>query len=241
MAIFADFQGLDAQAFLEKITELRAEDPARALAELEEAPKQLSDDAEVRLARADLSWELHGAEAALPMLEKLVEDVADYADARHMLGCVYDEAGREADKVEQFSEVLRLDNTTEPVLDPDEYAALEDLIVDAAESGITRLPLEFRTRLSGVPILVEGRPSEDLVEQGFDPRALGLFDGPTDLDRSNAEITEFPTRIVLYASNLLEQSVDEEQLRSEVETTVLHEVGHYFGLDEDDLERMGLD
>ena len=40
--------------------------------------------------------------------------------------------------------------------------------------------------------------------------------------------------------NLLAESVDEDQLREEVETTVLHEIGHYFGLDEDDLDRIGL-
>ena len=231
----------DTQAFLERIRALRAIDAARALAEIEQAPEPFSGDAEVRLTRADLSWELHGPEAALPVLEQLVEDEADYADARHMLGCVYEQAGREADKVEQFSEVLRLDATTEPALDAEEYRELEDLIVEAAESGLDRLPPEFRVRLTDVPILVEGRPSEALVEQGFDPRALALFEGPPHLDRNNAEPTESPTRIVLYAANLLDQSVDEEQLRSEVETTVLHEVGHYFGLDEDDLERMGLD
>jgi predicted Zn-dependent protease with MMP-like domain len=241
LANITDFKSLDPQAFLERIAKLRSDDPARALAELDHAPGRLAEDAEVRLTRADLNWEVHGPEVALPLLEKLVEDIADYADARHMLGCVYEETGREADKVQQFSEVLRLDQTCDPAINSEEYAELEDLIVEAAENGLDRLPLEWRTRLSGVPILVEGRPSEDLVEQGFDPRALGLFEGPTHADETNAEIAGFPTRIVLFASNLLEQTVDEEQLRSEVETTVLHEVGHYFGLDEDDLERMGLD
>lgn len=231
----------DTQDFLERIRALRAVDPQQALAEVERAPERLSSDAEVRLTHADLSWEVHGPEAALPVLEQLVEDEADYADARHMLGCVYEQAGREAEKVEQFSEVLRLDATTEPALDAEEYRELEDLIVEAAESGLDRLPPEFRIRLTDVPILVEGRPSEDLVEQGFDPRALALFEGPTHLDQKNAEVAESPTRIVLFAANLLEQALDEEQLRSEVETTVLHEVGHYFGLDEADLERMGLD
>jgi predicted Zn-dependent protease with MMP-like domain len=46
---------------------------------------------------------------------------------------------------------------------------------------------------------------------------------------------------VLYTANLLADSLDDEELKIEVETTVLHEVGHYFGLDEEDLERLGLD
>lgn len=238
--MFSQFTDINPQAFLSELAMLRAKDPEAALAELERAPPRLAEDAEVRLAHADLAWEVNGADAALPLLEQLVRDVADYADARHMLGCLYEEAGREADKVEQFSEVLRLDQTSDPALSTDEYAELEELIVNAAESGLDQLPLEFRTQLSEVPILVESRPSADLVDQGFDPRALGLFEGPTHMDRQNAEASVTPTRIVLYAANLLEQSVDDDQLRSEVETTVLHEVGHYFGLDEEDLERMGL-
>jgi predicted Zn-dependent protease with MMP-like domain len=238
---FSQFTRPDPQAFLAQLAELRARDPQAALAELERTSPPLAEDAEVRLVQADLTWEVRGSADALPLLERLVADVGDYADARHMLALAYEEAGRDEDKVEQFSEVLRLDETNDPPLDAEEYRELEELIVSAAESGIEQLPLTFRTQLSEVPILVEARPSADLVEQGFDPRALGLFEGPTHLDHKNAEASETPSRIVLYAANLLEQSVDEDQLRSEVETTVLHEVGHYFGLDEEDLERMGLD
>jgi predicted Zn-dependent protease with MMP-like domain len=219
----------------------RVEDPEAALARLETEPA-LSRQPELRLAHADLVWELRGADAAQAFLERLVADVPDYADARHLLACVYDELGREDDKVEQFLEVLRLDEASDedPIEAYDEQA-LEELIVESAESGLTRLPPEFRKRLSEVPILVEPRPSEDLVRQGFDPRALGLFEGPTHLDHQNAEASEQPTRIVLYVSNLLAECVDEDQLREEVETTVLHEVGHFFGLDEGDLRRIGLD
>jgi predicted Zn-dependent protease with MMP-like domain len=50
-----------------------------------------------------------------------------------------------------------------------------------------------------------------------------------------------PTRIVLYTANLTASCQDQDELEREVEITVLHEVGHYFGLDEDDMERLGLD
>lgn len=239
--MFSQFIRPDAQAFLAELDALRVTDPETALVRLEHAPPQVAQDAEVRLAHADLIWQVRGSDAALTLLEQLVVDVADYADARHMLGSIYEEKGREADKVEQFSEVLRLDETTYHSLDASEYADLEEIIVRAAESGLDQLPVRFRSQLSDVPILVESRPSAELVERGFDPRALGLFEGPTHLDHRNAEASEIPTRIVLYAANLLEQSASEDQLRSEVETTVLHEVGHFFGLDEDDLLRMGLD
>ena len=118
---------------------------------------------------------------------------------------------------------------------------LEDLIVNAAEETVAGLPQAFRERLEGVPILVAPRPDEELVREGFDPRALGLFEGPTSAEHEGNEASDMPTRIVLFAANLLAESVDEEQLKAEVATTVLHEVGHYFGLEEDDMERLGLD
>jgi predicted Zn-dependent protease with MMP-like domain len=171
----------------------------------------------------------------------LVKDVPDYADARHLLGSAYEELGDERNKVEQFLEVLRLDEGLDEALEDEDAAELENLIVEAAEQTISGLSEPFRERLESVPILVEPRPSEDLVREGFDPRAFGLFEGPTHVEHQNGEASEVPTRIVLYASNLLAESLDEDQLREEVETTVLHEVGHYFGLDEDDLARLGLD
>jgi predicted Zn-dependent protease with MMP-like domain len=229
------------EEFLIDVEMLRAEDPKAALEKLEAAPGALSGEPEVRLLHADLSWELQGASAARPELEALVAAVPDYADARHMLGCVYDELGLEKSKVEQFLEVLKLDEGLDHELEGVDERELEDLIVRTAEEAVARLPEPFRTKLAGVPILVEARPGPDLVHEGFDPRALGLFEGPTHLDHENAEASATPTRIALYSANLLAESVDENQLCAEVETTVFHEVGHYFGLDEDDLTRIGLD
>jgi len=75
----------------------------------------------------------------------------------------------------------------------------------------------------------------------LDPRSLGLFEGPSDRERSLGEASDRPTRIVLYSANLLGSSDDADELRYEVEVTVRHEIGHFFGLEEDDLERLGLD
>lgn len=227
--------------FLVEVETLRGEDPSAALAKLERAPSELARRPESRLLAADLTWEISGAKAARPLLSSLVKDVPDYADARHLLGAALEELGDERGKVEQFLEVLRLDQGLDEALEEGDAEDLEDLIVDAAEQTINGLPQGFREQLANVPILVEQRPSEDLVREGFDPRAFGLFEGPTHAEHQNGEASEVPTRIVLYSANLLAESLDEDQLREEVETTVLHEAGHYFGLDEDDLARLGLD
>jgi len=228
---------------LVEVEAARGEDPEAALARLEDADEELQQRPEARLLASDLTWETSGAESARPRLEELVRDVPDYADARHLLGCIYDELGQESAKVEQFLEVLRLDEGLDPMLDVDDPRAVEDVIVEAAEGAVAALPEAFRERLTDVPILVEPRPSEELVREGFDPRALGLFEGPTHAEREQGDAAQAAetTRIVLYSANLASESLDEDQLRTEVATTVWHEVGHYFGLDEDELTRMGLD
>lgn len=230
-----------ADDFLIEVETLRGEDPTAALEKLQGAAKEVTRRPEVKLLAADLTWEISGPEAALPLVESLVRDVPDYADARYLLGSLYDELGKDRQMVEEFLEVLRLDEGLDSGLNAEEGQELEDLIVSAAEETVAGLPQAFRERLQSVPILVSARPDEELVREGFDPRALGLFEGPTDLSHQNNEASAVPTRIVLFSANLLAESVDEEQLKSEVATTVLHELGHYFGLEEDDMERLGLD
>ena len=225
--------------FLVEVETLRGRDPAAALEKLSHAPAELARRPEARLVAADLIWEISGAKAARPLLATLVRDVPDYADARHLLGATLEELGDEPGKVEQFLEVLRLDEGLGEALDEGDAKELEALIVDAAQRVIRDLPERFRQQLADVPILVEARPSEDWVREGFDPRALGLVEGPTPAERQNGDAGAVPTHIVLFSANLLAESLDEDQLREEVENTVLEEVGHYFGLDEDDLRRLG--
>ena len=79
------------------------------------------------------------------------------------------------------------------------------------------------------------------MREGFDPRALGLFEGADDAGQRSGEIQVAPTRIVLFYANLLASFPDEDALREEIDITIRHEVGHFFGLDEDDMERLGLE
>jgi predicted Zn-dependent protease with MMP-like domain len=117
-----------------------------------------------------------------------------------------------------------------------------DRMVAIARRVLGEIPLKWRARFTDVPIIVEERPSEDLVREGFDPRALGLFEGPDHAARTGGNSYVAPTRIVLYAANLAAfvDPNDDEELAAEIEITLLHEIGHYFGLDEDDLEKLGL-
>ena len=80
-----------------------------------------------------------------------------------------------------------------------------------------------------------------IIEEGFDPRALGLFEGPDDFGQRSVHAPPTPSRIVLFYMNLEASFPERDALAEEIEVTILHELGHYFGLDEDDVERLGLE
>jgi predicted Zn-dependent protease with MMP-like domain len=95
--------------------------------------------------------------------------------------------------------------------------------------------------MENVPILIEDFPGMDLVGgEDVSPQILGIFVG---VPRTQAVLTnQVPDidRIVLFKKNLEKICQDREDLIDQIQITVRHEVGHYLGLDEDDLERLGL-
>lgn len=192
------------------------------------------DDPDVRYGRALIAQESGDVEAAVSELKLALETDPDFADAHYVLGQLFEELDDQASAVHHYLRTRALDarGDKEGQEDSAELARIERV----ARETIEALPPEFAQRLSSVPVIMEPRPSHALVESGFDPRALGLFDGPEHGD----DDIPAPTRIVIYTTNLLSHFAPDE-LDEQVETTILHEVGHYFGLDEDDMERLGLE
>jgi predicted Zn-dependent protease with MMP-like domain len=104
---------------------------------------------------------------------------------------------------------------------------------------LASLPGDVGARLANVAVVVMDRPPREVVAEGFDPRAYGLFEGPTDAAEWDAPIG--PTRVVLFVANLVADfGDDDDRIAEETRTTVLHEIGHYFGLDEDEVADLGL-
>lgn len=194
-----------------------------------------ADPAELAYAEARLAWLEHGAAAALPLLARVIELEVRHADAHYDLGCLAEERGERAEMIERFLRVRALDAES----DRDGGIGVAehfDHIERVAREVLDGLPGMFGERLGHVPVLIERRPSRALVEDGFDPRAFGLFEGATDSERD----APAPTRIVLFACNLLASFPDEPELSEQIELTLLHEIGHFFGLDEDQLDELGL-
>lgn len=108
---------------------------------------------------------------------------------------------------------------------------------------IDKLPKEFREQLRNVEIVVETRPSIELLRaEGLDPREdtlYGIYQGVPLPDRSALDPPLLPDKITIFAEPLLEDFPDPDELREEIRLTVLHEIAHYFGMEEEDIEDLG--
>jgi predicted Zn-dependent protease with MMP-like domain len=108
---------------------------------------------------------------------------------------------------------------------------------------IDRLPRSFREQLLNVEFVVEERPSIELLRaEGLDPRRdtlYGIYQGIPLPDRSSLDPPLLPDKITIFAEPLLEDFPDPEELREEIRLTVLHEIAHYFGMDEEEIEDLG--
>ncbi|MFQ3578068.1 MAG: metallopeptidase family protein [Verrucomicrobiia bacterium] len=104
-----------------------------------------------------------------------------------------------------------------------------------ARRFILSLPSEIREAAEDVLIVTRLRPDSE-----EDDDLLGLFEGPTRGELA-AGASEIPPRITLFAENLWQEADEDlETLEEEVEVTLFHEIGHYIGLDEEDLEARDL-
>jgi predicted Zn-dependent protease with MMP-like domain len=104
---------------------------------------------------------------------------------------------------------------------------------------ILALPKPLRERAEKLPVTFERQPNVDLQSDGIEADTLGLFTGPEFSDEENVPM---PPQIILFLENIWGVAETNEKLFcEEVRTTFLHELGHYLGLDEDDLIERGLE
>jgi predicted Zn-dependent protease with MMP-like domain len=101
------------------------------------------------------------------------------------------------------------------------------------EKTMLALPKPLRERAEKLPVMFERRPNEYLQSDGIEADTMGLFIGPEFADEENVPM---PPQIFLFLENIWDVAeTNEKHFREEIRTTFLHELGHYLGLDEDDL------
>ena len=115
---------------------------------------------------------------------------------------------------------------------------------EIAAEAIEALPAEFKPYLADCVLAVEPRASREKLEDlgvPEDEELFGLYEGVALVDRHFDDLPGPPPRVTLYSEPLLEACATEAELRREIQLTVLHEVGHHFGLDEKRLEELGFE
>lgn len=106
------------------------------------------------------------------------------------------------------------------------------------------LPASFQEHLENVSVVVEDEPTRELLESmGADPddpsdTLFGLYEGVPLTERLHDDVL-MPDQITIFRRALLDWAESEEEIVDEVRITVLHEIGHFFGMDEEKLDELG--
>ena len=119
--------------------------------------------------------------------------------------------------------------------------ALERIAKTEVAALRLELPREMARRAAEVPVVMLPRPTKAMARDGVDPDLLGLFVGPNCAEGAESG-DPLPPEILLFLENLWDYAEgDEEIFREEVRVTYFHELGHYIGLEEGELEDRGLE
>lgn len=109
------------------------------------------------------------------------------------------------------------------------------------ERALSEVPGEFASALEEVPVEIRDHPTaEQRRKVGVTDRSLllGLYQG-SPLTQRSVEAPPMPAVIYIFQNDIELASASEAELVAQVRKTVLHEIGHHFGLDEDDLKNLG--
>lgn len=219
---------------------LELDRPDEAAGELGLAVELDADDGEFR---AYLAWALFRAgrfAEADPQIEQALLADDRLAEAHHVRGLLLERRGRlvEADRCFKRSADLAPDWFFAPRRFSDAEFRRQ---LDIARAALRE---EFRTHLDRVTVLVEDLPSDATLFEEQPPldaeQLLGLFCG-VSLDGLGGSSAggDLPPRIYLFKRNLERCASDPEELAEQIRVTLYHELGHYLGMDEDQLDDSG--
>ena len=111
------------------------------------------------------------------------------------------------------------------------------------EEALDTLPMAVRVRMENVTVIVEDDPTEEQIDcVGLDPRCdtlFGFYEGSPLPERSHDFGMALPDRITLFYRPLVETFHGPAEIREQIRRTVVHEVAHFLGLDDDEIERLG--
>jgi predicted Zn-dependent protease with MMP-like domain len=175
-------------------------------------------------------WKLDDADRAL--FRFVPADDADEAESEWYRGLLAEFRGKDPSR--HFRRAAKLA--------PDTYAVpvrLADGEIDeVVESALEALPGPVRDAVAGAVVEVRDLPEP---HPDVDPLSLGLYTGTNLLERSVQDGGRLPAKIEVYRKNVERIARDRDEAVEELRITLLHEIGHHLGYDEEGLERLGLE
>jgi tetratricopeptide (TPR) repeat protein len=197
------------------------------------------DNHEAKYEKALALFELCRFREAKVAFASLLKDKERAAHAHQHLGLLLEREGQWTKAEEHFQKAR--------VLEPEDFPPPPLPSADEFKAQVTRamadLPADMRKDLEGVPVATEEIPAEDDLmanQPPLSPTILGLFRGPSLHEPCDG--SETPCRsVALYRRNLARAVRTPEELREQIRVTLLHEIGHLRGEDDEELAARGLE
>lgn len=211
-----------------------------ALSAFDRAGEELGNDPELLQERGIALFHLWRLDDARQCLERVVAIEPEAPWALHYLAVIEDRKG-EREKAEAY---FRRAHEADPEGMPLPFRIPEKEFDGLVEEAIAQLPEKVRRYLSNVAIAVEAYPQESEFEgdEEVSPSVLGVFRGSPLGEKATFDPwSHFPNSILLFQRSLENSVATREELVDEIGITLLHEVGHFLGFDEDDLRERDLD
>ena len=193
-------------------------------------------------AHAALAWAYFRAcrfEASQEAADKAAQLDPEMAEAHHLQGLLAERGGDEDAAQESFAEARRLDEERYP----EPIRMTEEEFLDVARAAVRELDERILEVLEETSFFVQDVPARDLLVESdppLDPQLLGLFVGRNLLEQSVQDSGVLPSTMYLFQRNLERAAASRAELEEEIRITVLHEIGHHLGWDEEELEARGL-
>jgi predicted Zn-dependent protease with MMP-like domain len=216
-------------------------DSRAALERIALAVRAFPDDLDVRAEEASALHENCRFEEAADLLTRILHEDPGDAGCHWLLGLCLERLGR----AEGSERHLRRARELAPADFPEPVSLSPDAFEAVVEAALAELPEPVRRYLANVAVTVEDLPEVEellLSDPPHSPSILGIFRGSPLGDKASMDPwSHFPSSIALFQRNLERYAGDREELLEEIRVTLLHEVGHFLGLDEDQLRDLGLD
>jgi predicted Zn-dependent protease with MMP-like domain len=194
-------------------------------------------DLDARAALAELLYELIRFAEAREEVGLLLEADGEDPRGHHLAALLSERRGEFAKAEEEDRMAHRIEPESYPL--PLRFTRAE---FDAAvEAAIAELPGRFRDRMGNLAVVVEDVPSEEILRSMDDPSPsiLGLFVGTPLPEQHLDDLPRAPDAVYIFKRCLERICENREELVEEIRITLLHEVGHFMGLDEQDLTEAG--